>query len=215
MTVFTYLGLGIALLSTAGQTFLGTIRDSGRWIGGSVVRSAHEFLIPDSGTTTAPANYLVDESTPYQTFPISLGTEHCYGHTGALLCEIAIKLTGSGGHPNHNAGSWVCTTYSCAILTSLVMVEANPVGDNLWVGWTSTPGSASGGQLIARKTTASGGLIVGSGSYATAGTGGETGEKLVPPGQTVKAVWSTGNGTEDYSNVKALWVTTYRKFYTP
>lgn len=216
--VYTALGLATHILSVAGQSILATLyAATSIWVPGSVIIPGNQIILPDSSTTTTPGIYLKDETTPIKTYPISVGTEHCYGHTGALLCEIAVKLTGSGGHRNHNAGSWVCGTATCSILASNIYAESIPVAsEKVYGGWTTTPGSASGAQLFNNyAVTASGTTIPGSGSYVGFGANPTFVTKDVPPGSTVKVTWTLGNGTEDYSNYKALWVTTYRKFYTP
>lgn len=211
-TVFTTLALATNILSVAGQTLLATIlAATSIWVPGSFMQTGNHILIPDASTTTTPGIYLNDETTPIKTYPISLGTEHCEGHTGALLCEVTVKLTGSGGKRTHNAGSWVCQTYSCAILSTEVHWGNTHVSDSLYAGWTMTPGAASGAQLLPNVLAASGAVAYGSGAYTSTRTSDQV---TVPPGATVKAVWAKGNGTEDHSKTAAFWITTYRKYGT-
>lgn len=210
--------VGAAAISALGLSTIATIRNdvTPAALDRAAIFTGDTYLVTSEDST--PSVLLDNESTPILSYPTSLGTEHCIGNTGALLCEIAIKLTGSGGHKNHNAGSWVCTTYSCAVLSSDVFVEANPAGQNLWVGWSTSPGTTSGAQIINRKTTASGGMIVGSGSYTEVAGVTPVNGLVIPPGATAKAIWQTGltgDRSEDYSAVKALWITRYRKFYNP
>lgn len=216
MTRFTTIGLGIASLSVAGLAFLNSIRESVNFVPGSAVITGNQFLIPDANTTTAPGMYLNDETTPIRTYPVTYGTEYCYGHTGALLCSITLKLTGSGGHRNHNAGSFVCTSSTCSVIRARVFTESG--SDALYGGWTTSPGSASGAQVFNAYAPSipRGGSILGSGSYVYS-PGGVTTQvhKNIPPGATFKFVWKVGNGTEDYSRTKAAATVEYYKYYNP
>jgi hypothetical protein len=102
--------------------------------------------------------------------------EFCTGFTGALLCQRLVKLTYSGSKPGYNAGSFTCSSSTCALIRTTVMSESG--ADALYVGWTNTPLTTSGAQIINNKATFNGGLMVATGAH------------LIPPGATVKAVWA-------------------------
>lgn len=215
-TILTTLALGVHALSQAGQAILATILISSTWVAGSFIQPGHQFIIPDSNTTTAPGIYLNDETTPIKTYPVSPGTEHCEGNTGALLCTLMIKLTGSGGHRNSNAGSYTCTTSTCSIISTHLLVESG--SDLIYGGWNTTPTTQSGVQLFNRKRVKNGIALTGSSAVVARGYDGATvttTTKDVPPGATIKFQWEDGNGTEDYSRTKAAVVIRFYKFYTP
>lgn len=216
-TIFTTLAVGIQVLSQAGQAFLGAIITSALFVSGSQIVTGHTFIINDSNTTTTPAVYLNDETTAIKTWPTALGVEHCEGNTGALICTMNIKLTGSGGHRNNNAGSFVCTTSTCSMISIQVSTESIPVlnGDRLYLGWTTSPGTQSGAQFVSWGLTSSGLTLLGSGSYLHPTSKQTVRNGLVPPGATVKAVWTKGNGSEDYGSYKAAARFTYFKYYNP
>lgn len=218
-TIFATLAVGLQFLSQAGQAFLGTILTSTIFVVGSSILTGHIFIIPDSNTTTTPAVYLRDETTAIKTWPTDLGTEHCEGNTGALICSINIKLTGSGSHRNNNAGSFVCTTSTCSIMQVQVSAESIPRsgGDRLYLGWTTAPGTTSGAQFITARhgAVSSGQTLFGSGSYFHPVNNSLVRNGEVPPGATVKAVWAYGNGSEDYGSYKAIARFRYWKFYNP
>lgn len=216
-TLYLTLALATNILTAAGTTIVNTIQDSTTlWKPGSMIITGHQFIVPDSNTTTAPARYSRDETTPFETFPLDPGTEYCYGHTGALLCNLMVKLTGSGGHRNSNAGSFVCGTATCSIVETRAFVESG--SDLLYGGWTTSPGANSGTQLYNRKRVKNGISLIGSGAYVIKGYDGAavtTISKDVPPGATVKFQWEDGNSTEDYSRTKAAVMVRYWKFYNP
>jgi hypothetical protein len=213
-SILTTLALVASSLSFAGQILYSTITSSSLFVNGSYLTTGHHFVLTDSSTTTAPATYLRDETTPIAQWPTDLGTEYCTGNTGALLCTNVIKLTGSGGYNTANAGSFVCTSSTCSIVSARVFAESG--SDALWGGWTTSPGTSSGGQLFNRLAPAipRGGTIIGSGAYFYSG-GTKFQTKDVPPGATVKFTWAVGNGTEDYSRTKAAAVLQYWKYYNP
>ena len=215
-TIFTTLAIGVSVLSAAGATIGRAILDSTLWVPGSQIITGNTFIVPDSNTTTTPGVYLNDEATPIQTYASAPGTESCIGNTGALLCTLTIKLTGSGGHRNNNAGSFVCGTATCSILDARVFTEAIPVAnERLYGGWTTAPGTASGAQIFNDYAAASGATVIGSGAYVSIGDNALNVEKDVPPGATFKFVWRFGNSTEDYSSYKAAAVLRYWKYYNP
>lgn len=216
-TVFTALGLATNILSVAGQALLSTIfAATSIWVPGSMILTGNQVILPDSSTTTSPAIYLNDETTPIATRPITIGTEYCEGHTGALLCNVHIKLTGSGAHRNNNAGSYTCGTSTCSVVNARVFTEAIPrANERLYGGWTTSPGTSSGAQLFNFYAASSGATVIGSGAYVTANTNGLNVEKDIPPGATLKFVWALGNGSEDYNSYKAMAVITFWKYYNP
>lgn len=218
-SILTTLALVAASLSVSGQIIYNTIVNSSLFVVGSFVTSGNQFILPDSSTTTTPGVYLRDETTAIKTWPTDLGVEHCEGNTGALICTLNIKLTGSGSHRNSNAGSFVCTTSTCSMLNIQVHSEAIPRtgGDRLYLGWTNAPGTQSGAQFINDNLTASGQTLIGSGSYIHPSNKlvGTVRNGEVPPGATVKAVWQFGNGSEDYGTYKSVARFVYMKFYNP
>lgn len=56
-TIFTTLALGIGSLTTAGYALFGAIVASTTFVAGSFITTGHQFIIPDSGTTTTPSVY--------------------------------------------------------------------------------------------------------------------------------------------------------------
>jgi len=142
--------------------------------------------------------------------------EHCIGFSGSLLCQRRVVLSGSGGNRGHNAGSFVCTTATCSIISLQAHIEANPKNDKLYVGWTNSPATASGAQFVNNQSVASGAIILGSGSYINPTTKTTVSVGVVPANATVKAVWNTGitKGTQTGA-VKGAIDVLYWKFYTP
>ena len=183
---------------------------------GAIIMAGNQFIIPDTNTTTTPGIYLRDEIIPIKTWPLTLGTEFCEGHSGALLCTVTLKLTGSGGKREYNAGSYLCGTSTCSIVETRVFTESG--ADALYGGWTPTPLTGSASQLFNNKRAKNGFTLIGSGAYsvgnADAGTY-TTVTKDVPPGNTIKFTWAQGNGTEDYSQTRAAAVIRFWKYYTP
>lgn len=170
-----------------------------------------------TGDDPTPSTYLDDDTTnPIETLPTLPGTEYCTGNTGALLCTVTIKLTGSGGRRNYNAGSFVCGTSTCSILSARVFTEAVPVGsERLYGGWTGTPLTGSAAQVFNWYAASSGATIIGSGAYVAHGANATNIEKDMPPGTTFKFTWALGDGTEDHSRYKAAAVVQYYKYYNP
>ena len=215
-TLLTTLALVASSLSFAGQILYSNITNSSLFVNGSYLTTGHHFILPDSSTTTAPATYLRDETTPIHQWPTDPGTEFCTGNTGALLCQITIKLTGSGGHRNSNAGSYTCTTSTCSIIETILLVESG--SDLIYGGWNNTPTTQSGVQLYNRKRVKNGISLTGSSALVRAGYDGATVttvSKDVPPGSTIKFQWEDGNGTEDFARTRAAVVLRFFKFYNP
>lgn len=211
--------VGAAAISALGLSTLDTIRSNNptQAIQRAATFTGDQFILTTEDST--PSVHLNDETTAVKTYPTTPGVEQCEGNTGALLCTVTIKLTGSGGHRNHNAGSYTCGTATCSIVSARVSIESG--SDVLYGGWTTSPGSASGAQLVnhVSPNIPRGGSIIGSGAY-TYNTGGATNgaksvEKDVPPGATIKFVWKNGNSTEDYSRTKAAALIQFWKFWTP
>ncbi len=215
-TILTTLALVASSLSFSGQILYSTITSSSLFVAGSYLTTGNQFILPDSSTTTAPATYLRDETTPISQWPTDIGTEFCTGNTGALLCQRTDKLTGSGGHRNSNAASFTCGTATCSIVSMRVFTEAIPrANERLYGGWTTSPGSQSGAQVFNFNAASSGATVIGSGAYVSLGANGLNIEKDIPPGATFKFTWALGNGTEDFSSYKAAAVTQYYKYYNP
>lgn len=215
---FTGLVIGVVALSTAANVTITSIRDSLTSSDPApLITTGDTYLV--TADNAAPAVYLDTETTPVKTWPTSLGTEHCEGNTGALICTINIKLTGSGAHRNNNAGSFVCTTSTCSMLDIQVHMEAVPTlgGDRLYLGWTTSPTTQSGAQFISWALVGSGQTLVGSGSYIhpTNKAVGTVRNGEVPPGATVKATWTKGNGSENYGSYKGIARFVYMKYYNP
>lgn len=216
-TQFSALVVGAATLSAAAVVTIQAIRDnlSGAETPAPSIFTGDQYMV--TADNASPAVFLDDDTVPIKIYPTTPGTEHCEGNTGALLCTVTIKLTGSGSHRNNNAGSFLCSTSTCSIVDTRVMTEAVPVtSDHLYGGWTTSPGTASGQQLYNWTIASSGATIIGSGSYLY-GIGANSGnvEKDVPPGATIKFVWARGNGSEDYGSYKALAVIRYYRYYNP
>lgn len=208
--------VGALAISALGLNVISSIRTNnpGEAIQRAAIFTGDQFLVTTEDST--PATYLNEDTAPIKTWPTTPGTEHCEGNTGALLCTLTLKLTGSGGHRNSNAGSFLCSTSTCSIVDTRVFVESG--ADLLYGGWTLTPGANSGSQLFNRKLVQNKNSFVGSGALTFKGQDSSavtTTNKDVPPGATIKFQWETGNGTEDHSRTKAAAVIRYYKFYTP
>ena len=211
--------VGGAAVSALGLSTINSIRDAATpaAIQRAQINTGDQYVLTTEDST--PSVLLNDETTAIKTYstvsPDSSGEEVCDdGFTGALLCTMAIKLTGSGGHRNHNAGSVIIsTTATSSIIDVNVLVESG--SDALYLGWTTNPGGASGAQLVNYivPNKPRGGTIVGSGGYTYlfAGTPVSV-PKDVPPNATVKATWRIGNSTEDYSRTHAVAVLRYWKW---
>lgn len=214
-TQFSALVVGAATLSTAAVVTIAQIRSnlSGAETPAPAVFTGDQYLVTADNASLDV--YRDADTSPIKIYPTLPGTEYCEGNTGALLCKVTIKLTGSGAHRNNNAGSFVCSTSTCSIVSAYVLAEAIPVtNDRLYGGWTTSPGTQSGNQLFNWGLAAgSGKTIVGSGAYIA--PGGLNVAKDVPPGATIKFVWTKGNGSENYGSYKAAAVLTYWKFYNP
>lgn len=211
----TGLLIGVVALSATTSATIASIRSNTApaAVQRALVTTGDQYIV--TGDDSTPSVYLDDDSA-VKTWPTLPGTEHCEGNTGALLCHVMIKLTGSGGHRNHNAGSFACQTSTCSIVSARVFTESG--ADHLYGGWTNTPGAASGSQLFNHKLTKNGFTLIGSGSRVINGPDGATIRDTpqdVPPGSTVKFTWKVGNGTEDYSRTKAAALIDYYKYYNP
>jgi len=215
-TQFSALVIGAATLSVAAFTTINAIRDNTSGAETSpLIALGDQYLV--TADNPLPQVFLDDDGTnPVKIYPTTPGVEHCEGNTGALLCQLTIKLTGSGGNRNHNAGSFLCSTSTCSITSTRVFTEAIPrANERLYGGWTNAPGTASGAQLYNFYAASSGATIIGSGSYISGNANGLNVEKDVPPGATIKFVWALGNGSEDYGTYIASAVITYWRYWRP
>lgn len=206
--------VGAASISALGLSTLATIRSNAgpEAVQRLSVRTGDEYILTTEDSS--PVTYLNDEATPIEMPPIAMGTEYCTGMTGAQLCTMQLKLTGSGGHRNSNAGSFTCSTSTCSFIRAIAFTESG--SDALYGGWTTTPGSASGAQLFNFYSPAisRGGTITGSASYIyTLGGAPLQAPKDAPPGSTVKFTWARGNGTEHYGRTIASVFLWYFKGY--
>ena len=208
--------VGAAAISALGLSTIGTIRDSlsSAELQRALITTGDKYVMVTEDTT--PQTFLGDDTTnPIIVDPALPGVPYCTGNTGALLCRVTIKLTGSGGHKAHNAGSFLCETSTCSIVDSRVFTEAVPLSDHLYGGWTKEPSTTSGAQLFNKVLAASGWTLIGSGSTVGSGLTAFNIEKDVPPGWTIKFTWHTGNNSEDYGRTKAAAVITYWKYWNP
>ncbi len=176
---------------------------------GSIIIQGNTFH--DTTNNSSVKEYVNDEVV--RTLPVTITDETCYGgSSGSLLCTRLVPLTASGGNRAYNAGSWTCSSASCSIVRITVMVESGAT-DQLYVGWTNSPTTASGNQLLSYRTVpVNGGTLIaqgnGSGSYINTGTDVQG---LVPVNATVKAVYAHNHTT---ANIGAI-LYEYRKYYRP